>query len=55
VIGAIHRGDGMNESERVACRRLAKRIRQHCLRMTHRGKSGHVGSMLSMADILSVL
>jgi transketolase len=45
----------MNESERVACRRLAKRIRQHCLRMTHRGKSGHVGSMLSMADILSVL
>ena len=37
------------------CRRLATRVRAHCLRMTHRGMSGHVGSMLSMADILSVL
>ena len=37
------------------CQRLATRIRVHCLRMTHRGKSGHVGSMLSMAEILSVL
>jgi len=37
------------------CRWLATRIREHCLRMTHRGKSGHVGSMLSMAEILSVL
>ena len=37
------------------CQRLATRVRAHCLRMTHRGKSGHVGSMLSMAEILSVL
>lgn len=37
------------------CRWLATRIREHCLRMTHRGKSGHVGSMLSMAEILAVL
>lgn len=37
------------------CRGLATRIREHCLRMTHRGKSGHVGSMLSTAEILSVL
>ena len=37
------------------CRELAQRIRENCLRMTHRGKSGHVGSMLSMADLLSVL
>ena len=37
------------------CRELATRIRAHCLRMTHRGKSGHVGSMLSMADLLAVL
>ena len=37
------------------CRELARRIREHCLRMTHRGHSGHVGSMLSMAEILSVL
>ncbi len=34
---------------------LATRARAHCLRMTHRGKSGHVGSMLSMADLLAVL
>jgi len=37
------------------CRELASRIRAHCLRMTHRGKSGHVGSMLSMAELLSVI
>ena len=37
------------------CNRLARTVRGHCLRMTHRGKSGHVGSMLSMAEILSVL
>lgn len=37
------------------CNQLARRVRGHCLRMTHRGKSGHVGSMLSMAEILSVL
>ena len=37
------------------CRALATTVRAHCLRMTHRGKSGHVGSMLSMAEILSVL
>ena len=36
-------------------RELATRIRERCLRMTHRGKSGHVGSMLSMADLLAVL
>jgi transketolase len=37
------------------CNDLARRIRGHCLCMTHRGKSGHVGSMLSMAEILAVL
>ncbi len=36
-------------------RALAKAIRAHCLRMTHRGQSGHIGSMLSMADLLAVL
>ncbi len=34
---------------------LAMRIRAHCLRMTHRGRSGHIGSMLSMAELLAVL
>ncbi len=36
-------------------RELATKIRAHSLRMTHGGRSGHVGSMLSMADILAVL
>ena len=38
-----------------AYKELAARIREHCLRMTNRGRSGHVGSMLSMADLLAVL
>ena len=37
------------------CRELARTIRVHCLHMTHRGKSGHLGSMLSMAELLAVL
>ncbi|MFH0965432.1 MAG: transketolase [Planctomycetota bacterium] len=37
------------------CKELAKTIRVHCLHMTHRGKSGHLGSMLSMAELLAVL
>ena len=34
---------------------LARRIRRHAVEMTHLGKSSHVGSVLSMADILAVL
>ena len=37
------------------CRELARKIRCHCLRMVFKGRSGHIGSMLSMADILPVL
>ena len=37
------------------CRELAKKVRIHCLKMVHKGKSGHIGSMLSMADILPVI
>ena len=36
-------------------RELATDIREHCMRMTHRGRSGHLGSMLSAADLLAVL
>jgi transketolase len=36
-------------------RKLATAIRCHCIRMTNRGRSGHLGSMLSMADLLAVL
>lgn len=34
---------------------LARRVRRHVVEMTHRGNSSHVGSALSMADIISVL
>lgn len=34
---------------------LAKRIRIHVLEMTSRGKSSHIGSALSIADIMAVL
>lgn len=34
---------------------LARRIRRHAVRMTNAGKSSHVGSVLSMADIMAVL
>lgn len=34
---------------------LATQIRAHVLRMIHRARSGHVGSSLSMADLLAVL
>jgi transketolase len=34
---------------------LARRLRRHVVNMTNRGKSPHVGSSLSMADIIAVL
>lgn len=34
---------------------LARRIRLHALEMTSRGESSHIGSVLSVADILAVL
>ncbi len=34
---------------------LARRIRVHAVRMTSAGKSSHVGSVLSMADVVAVL
>jgi transketolase len=34
---------------------LARRIRRHAVEMTNLGKSSHVGSVLSMADIIAVL
>ena len=37
------------------CRDLSRRIRAHILRMTHRAQSSHVGSGLSIADLLAVL
>lgn len=34
---------------------LAHKIRKHCVEMTHLANSSHIGSMLSIADILAVL
>jgi len=34
---------------------LATRIRRHVLRMIHKGKSSHVGTSFSMAELLAVL
>ena len=34
---------------------FAFRVRRNCIRMTNNGQSGHVGSMLSMADVITVL
>ncbi|OGV58860.1 MAG: transketolase [Lentisphaerae bacterium GWF2_52_8] len=44
-----------NQGKYCECKELAKKVRTHCLKMVHRGKSGHIGSMLSMADILALL
>lgn len=35
--------------------KLARRIRRHAVEMTHLGKSSHIGSVLSVADIIAVL
>jgi transketolase len=34
---------------------MARRIRRHAVEMTHLGKSSHIGSVLSMADVMAVL
>jgi transketolase len=34
---------------------LAVKIRGHALRMTHRARASHIGSCLSVADLLAVL
>ncbi len=39
----------------IAVTDIALRIRRHCVRMTHRANSSHIGSSLSTADILAVL
>ena len=51
----MHLEMGEAEFDKSRCKALAKRIRQHVVRMTHRAKSSHVGTSLSMADLLAVL
>ena len=45
----------MTEQEIMNCRELAHTVRLHCLRMVYKGQSGHIGSMLSCAEILSIM
>lgn len=45
----------MSGANAIDTRALALRLRRHAVRMTHLGKSSHVGSCLSMADIMAVL
>lgn len=43
----------MNHNE--STRELARKIRVHALEMVHRANASHIGSCLSMADLLAVL
>jgi transketolase len=45
----------MNNAEIKELQDFARQIRLHCLRMVHIGKSGHIGSMLSLPELLTVL
>ena len=45
----------MNSSPPIPVRELAYRIRKHCIVMTSRANASHIGSSLSMADLLAVL
>lgn len=45
----------MSRPQRAPVAELAKRIRRQCLLMTNRANASHIGSCLSMADILAVL
>jgi transketolase len=42
-------------TERDTITALARRVRAHTLRMVHRAKASHVGSCLSMTDLLATL
>jgi transketolase len=47
--------DKVSEEEGGRLRSLARKIRAHAVQMTNRGGSSHIGSVLSIADILAVL
>lgn len=44
-----------SSTRHINTRTMALAIRRHAVEMTHLGKSSHVGSVLSIADILAVL
>lgn len=45
----------LNAAPPMETQAMADRIRRHAIEMTHRGRSSHVGSVLSMADLIAVL
>jgi len=50
-----HTGIHARTDSADASRDLARRVRRHALHMTSRGGSSHIGSALSIADIVAVL
>lgn len=49
------RPDGHRDRGNRPVAELARRIRKHCVLMTNRANASHIGSCLSVADILAVL
>ncbi len=45
----------MHPSRTATTKELARTIRAHALRMTHQSNASHIGTCLSMADLLAVL
>jgi transketolase len=42
-------------TDKISIAELSNRIRKHCVRMTNRANASHIGSSLSMADLVAVL
>ena len=47
--------EGMNTDTYLEIAKFARELRINAVKMTHNGNSSHVGSVLSVADILAVL
>ena len=45
----------MDPQNKVNLPELAKRIRQHCVRMTGKANASHIGGSLSAADLLAAI
>src|SRR5258708_16156971 len=43
----------MSNEKQINLSELAKRIRQHCVRMTGKANASHIGGSLSAADLLA--
>src|SRR5260370_33909468 len=45
----------MTNEKQINLSELAKRIRQHCVRMTGKANASHIGGALSAADLLACI